>query len=405
MDGVRCSSGNTDIQEKLDKLSKAPLKPQQRLWATRSIVVPSVMYHLVHGHVQFGHLRKLDRSIRKSIRSWLHLPKDCPNAYFHAKISDGGLGVPSLRWWAPLQRLETLKRLRKNQYLVKNKATTYLNDEYADTEKRLKLNNNTILGTAKDLDKMWAEKLYSSVDGGPLSRSAEVRGQLGWVGAPTRFLSGRDFVNCIKTRINALPSLSRTSRGRTQDRSCRAGCGVPETNNHIEQICHRTSRIRIKRHNAISNYIARSLNNQGYQVENEPTFTTTEGVRKPDIVATLGDTSFIVDTQIVGEQTDLEQTNKNKINYYKNNTTLQDEIKSRYGSGTVLTFAATLNWRGVWAKSSAEDLLERGIIRKRDLPVVSSRVLIGSIAAWNIFNKSTSTRRGRYEGRPRQGVG
>lgn len=405
VDGVRCSSESTDIQEKLEKLSKAPLKPQQRLWATRSIVIPSVMYHLVHGHIQFGHLRKLDRTIRKNIRGWLHLPKDCPNAYFHANIKDGGLGVPSLRWWAPLQRLKTLNRLRKNQYLVDNDAISYLNIEATDTEKRLKQNDNSILRTAKELDRMWSEKLYSSVDGGPLCRSAEVRGQHGWVGAPTRFLSGRDFVNCVKTRINALPSLSRTSRGRTYDRSCRAGCGVPETNNHILQVCHKTNGIRIKRHNAISNYIARNLSNQGYRVENEPTFTTSEGVRKPDVIATLGDTSFIVDTQIVGEQTDLEHINRNKINYYKNNPTLINEIKNKYGSGTVLTYAATLNWRGVWAKTSAEDLLERGIIRRKDLPVMSSRVLIGSIAAWNIFNKSTSTKRSRNEGRPRQGVG
>lgn len=399
-DGVRCHDVMNSLEQKLARLTKAPLKPQQRLWAIRSVLIPGVMYQLVHCRVKFGYLKTLDKKIRMTLRKWLHLPKDCPNAYFHTNIRDGGLGVPSLRWWAPLQRLKALKRLGKNHFLQAKRTTTYLNSMISEAEKRLN-NNGEVVEKAKDMEKLWSDLLYSSVDGGPLRSSAEVKGQHGWIGEPTRFLSGRDFVNCNKVRINALPTSSRTSRGRPGDRSCRAGCGLPETSNHIIQVCHRTNKLRIKRHNAVANYITRSLEGKGYLVEQEPTFSTAEGNRKPDVVATLGKTTLVIDAQVVNDQMNLEEANQNKINYYKNNSTLAQKIKEKYGSDTILTLAATLTWRGIWSKTSAEELLRLGAIRKRDLPVISTRALVGSVAAWNIFNKVTSYRRRGN----RQGIG
>ncbi|CAB0044068.1 unnamed protein product [Trichogramma brassicae] len=196
----------------------------------------------------------------------------------------------------------------------------------------------------------------------------------------------------VRARINALPTKSRTSRGRAQERSCRAGCGKVETLNHVIQQCFRTHNARISRHNALSKYIARHLRKQGYLVEEEPEFQTDEGLRKPDICATKDRTTLVLDMQVRGDTTDLDRANREKCHYYENNEDLKRKIKKKYGSTTSRTLAITLNWREVWSRKSAEAALEDQVIRKSDLKILSSRTVIGTLNAWNIFNKRTDRR-------------
>ena len=50
-------------------------------------------------------------------------------------------------------------------------------------------------------------------------------------------------------RIDALPTKSRTSRGRRAegpDRLCRAGCNAIDTATHVVQVCFRTQGGRVK---------------------------------------------------------------------------------------------------------------------------------------------------------------
>ena len=100
-------------------------------------------------------------------------------------------------------------------------------------------------------------------------------------------------------RINALPTRSRTARGRVKDRRCRGGCGQIETLNHVIQHCHRTHDMRIKRHNAVADYIIKSLREKEFSVEEEPHFKLSTRTLKPDIIATLGETSIMIDAQVM----------------------------------------------------------------------------------------------------------
>ena len=86
----------TRLEYGLQQLIKAPLKPQQRLYLLRVHLLPSLHHHLIQDRVTQGMLSSLDRVIRKVVRGWLRLPHDLPESMFHAKVSDGGLGVPML---------------------------------------------------------------------------------------------------------------------------------------------------------------------------------------------------------------------------------------------------------------------------------------------------------------------
>ena len=103
-DGRVISDARKNLRRDLELLSKAPLKSQQRLWALRVMEIPGLLYRCTLGRSTLGYLRSLDRLIRSYFRRWIHLPVDRPNGYFHASIADGGLGIPSIRWKAMVDR-------------------------------------------------------------------------------------------------------------------------------------------------------------------------------------------------------------------------------------------------------------------------------------------------------------
>ncbi|KAL0103798.1 hypothetical protein PUN28_017835 [Cardiocondyla obscurior] len=326
--------------------------------------------------------------IRQAVRTWINLPTDTPNAYIHASIRDGGLGISSLRWTVPLRRLNRLKKLPLAEQPANSAPGAFTQNEIKQCENRLKDNQQNIK-TSADIYKRWAEQLYTKVDGIGLKESSQVPQQHVWIQEGTRFLTGKDFLQSCKLRINALPTKSRTSRGRPKERLCRAGCNRPETLNHVLQQCHRTHGPRIKRHNAIITYIERGLRRQEYEVSNEPEIHTTAGLRKPDLIAKRGITAILIDAQVVNDQTDLNSAHKQKSELYKD---LMETIKEKWNVQEVKFTSATLSWRGVWSGRSAEELTSLGIIRKRSLKVLSSRVVIGGLAAFHQFNKTTAVR-------------
>ena len=113
--GLRGEKIGEEIIQKLEEgvrqLSKAPLKPQQRLYLLRVHQLTSVYHGLVLGKYSKGLLRYLDRLSRKAIRRWLHLPHDAPQSFFHAAVAEGGLGIPELRTQVPLMRQARVEKL------------------------------------------------------------------------------------------------------------------------------------------------------------------------------------------------------------------------------------------------------------------------------------------------------
>lgn len=374
------------LREMLAKLTKAPMKPQQRLFALRTNVIPSLYHQLELGCTYVSMLRKCDKVIRHAVRQWLALPADTPNAYIHADVKDGGLGIQSLRWIAPVGRLQRLQKLPLVQQGGVEAPGAFLENEIKICRLRL-TDGGSLIASNVEVRKMWASRLYMRVDGQGLRESALVPQQHRWIQEGTRFLSGRDFVQSCKLRINALPTKSRTSRGRPKERLCRAGCNKSETLNHVLQQCHRTHGPRIKRHDAIASYIARSLEKQEYRVVVEPEFVTDRGKRKPDIIAWLGVTALVIDAQVVNDQIDLDGAHQNKINYYQN---LKEAIKQKYCVQEVVFTLVTLSWRGVWSEASAKNLIELGVIKKGETKILSSRVIVGGLASFHQFNKMTT---------------
>ncbi|KAL6418735.1 hypothetical protein ACFW04_011829 [Cataglyphis niger] len=267
-----CRPGET-LTPLLENITRAPLKPQQRLFALRTMVIPKLYHQLALGSVTIGTLNKVDKMVRATVRKWLALLYDVPSAYFHATIRDGGLGVPSLRWSAPLQRRGRILAARNTHY--QRGFDDYANEELARCAKRL-TDHGKILNSTDLVNQRWANALYEKIDGGGLKESRKTLHQ----------------------------------------HQCRAGCFAQETLNHVLQQCHRTHASCIKRHDAILNYMEHGIRKSKYEIHREPHYHTTIGLRKPDLM--------------VSEQADLDKAHKKKVDYYKQ---IQQDIKKKRNRG------------------------------------------------------------------------
>ncbi|GBM34634.1 Retrovirus-related Pol polyprotein from type-2 retrotransposable element R2DM [Araneus ventricosus] len=145
------------------------------------------------------------------------------------------------------------------------------------------------------------------------------------------------------------------------------------------------------RHEAVANYLKRACENRGYEVVTEPLYKTAVGNRKPDIVARKNDKVLVIDAQVVGDAVDLDRANNRKISYYRDNIELDQQIQTKYGTPDISYLGVTLNLRGVWSAKSASDLVNKfKVLSRTDVPVVSTRVLIGTFASFTMFNRSTA---------------
>ena len=80
--------------------------------------------------------------VRAFMRQWMALPNDIAIGYFHAPVSKGGLGIPSLRWLAPLHRKDRLLGLVPGRRM-ENITDPYLAKEIGQCRQRLTENGLT----------------------------------------------------------------------------------------------------------------------------------------------------------------------------------------------------------------------------------------------------------------------
>ncbi|KAL7294948.1 hypothetical protein TKK_0011659 [Trichogramma kaykai] len=368
--GRRKFDSASKISLLLERLTKAPLKPQQRLYALKCYALPRVYHAMSLGNTTISDLTRVDVMTRAFVRQWLALPNDTPTGYFHAPLDSGAAN-------------DNTSGTNEDFSFI------FVRREIAVCERRL-TDGRTILRNTDSIGRRWARLLHSSIEGRALKDSCYTIGQHSWVSDGTALLNGKGYIACHRVRIGALPTRSRLTRGRHGDRHCRAGCRAQETNNHVLQICPRTHAARMKRHDVVANYISRRLTRQGFEVRSEPHIPTSIGVRKPDLVATMGDFGVVLDIQIASDQVDLNFVRHEKIRKYSTLPEVSRYITRETGATNIRHLPVVLSWRGVWGRRSSLDLLALGTVNRRDLTVIATRTLIGGSIAHRDFANSTS---------------
>lgn len=400
----------SDISIYLSRLSRAPLKPQQRLKIVRCFLLPRLYHSLVLGRATLGKLRALDVATRAAVRKWLRLPGDVPTAFFHSPVASGGLGIPALATTVPGLLLQRLRSLETSTAPQVQAIAQYIWAERRREWARRALTRDGVCLASKHLRGVWwSRRLHNSVDGFELRECPSSNLSSWWVDHGSHAIPGRDYVQYVHVLANTLPTRIRTSRGVRRGQyatGCRAGCNSTETAAHVIQGCFRTHGGRVLRHNAVCKVLASGLRNAGWTVREEPAYVTTEGKRKPDLLCMRGPRAVVVDAQVVSGATPLSDAHGRKVRYYADNASLVDAISRETGvNRSDIEFSScTISWRGIWCIASADWLLGMGLT-KGLLRGITTRVLQGSHTNWTRWNQMTSLVTTGPVQRVREGIG
>jgi Reverse transcriptase (RNA-dependent DNA polymerase) len=393
------SSTRADMVKYLQRISKAPLKPQQRLLVLRDYLIPRYAHKLTFGRVTAGHLRRVDIRIRQAIREWLRLPHDVPVGYYHAPVKEGGLGIRMFEVDVPLQRKLRIDRMSDTDPLMKVIKGAAIHEKRLEWCRKV-LHKYGLGGDARsiDLKAAHARRLHDSVDGKELCHSGTTPVNVKWVYDRSDGIPASDYLHYHWVRVNALPSRVRTARGRpNKNKSCRA-CGVPsETTYHIIQQCPRNKEGRDRRHKMFQKHICAGLSKVGWIITENPRIPLDDGtVWYPDVVAHRNGDGLILDFQVVQGSGDVSRIAKDKIAKYSKLAIVEYVARKllKVEPRRVRVAAATMTWRGCWERRSAQVLLDLGL-RNSWLATAVTRILFGSYMNWYSWNRCTTRFRRR----------
>lgn len=381
------------LAHSIELLTKAPLKPQQRLRLLRDCLLPRCYHRWVVGSVSAKILKEADVLVRAAVRRWLRFPHDVPAGYFHAPIQSGGLGMPLLRTFIPILKYNRLRTLCTSTMPAALSAaeSTYVARQLVWCENQMRIRNNRVTKLS-ELRRQCAAWLHESHDGRGLREVDSSKLSSYWVSGGAGSIPGADYVHYHHVRANCIPSKARTSRGRPERHvHCRAGCPERETSAHCIQRCFRTHGGRILRHDDLCRKVGGFLRQKGWQVDAELAYSTSAGRRRPDLTIARDGEAVVVDAQVVSSEEELRVAHERKIEKYRSNNDLVNRVAEHTGvtQNNVRFAAITISWRGVWSPTSENELRRLGLTTTQ-LRTLTTRVLWGSWMNWQRFNKITS---------------
>jgi len=362
----------------MNNITKAPLKPPQRLKILRDHLFPKLLHQLVISTVCSGSLKHLDSLTRSFVKQWLKIKINCSKAIIHASIEDGELCILSFLFQAPLQRYNRNCRLITYDDPLTNVIT---GNQPISTP----IIERTPVTSRENVKEHFRELLHNAVDEkGLIHHQACPKYKV--KSSTHLWLTGRDFTRAMHLRHNLLPSgmmLSRMSS--LHSRSCPVCVNAPNTVAHILQQCPRSYGARIKRHNAICKFVLDTTTKADFKVDWEPRFRTRERLLKSDLVVSKDNCAYVIDVAICSDGIDPEEVYNDKVTKYRPVVKALEDTFS-----DIKLSAFVINWRGAIAKKTTQDF--KPFITPNGFATVSVRTLQYGNYIWDLWNKSTVVR-------------
>lgn len=379
----------------LTRLQKASLSISQKLYVLRVHLIPKLIHRLVFGGETSGkYWEQLDGVIRKYVRQMLRLPRGSPNDFFYANVADGGLGIMCLRRSIPAMRLRRFEALQNSSSpAIKAAAFSHSNAARIAAAGKLLVSVDDIVGDSREkIQQVNSTKLYKSVDGGALKQAAFAPYVHRWLAAGT-FGSGladnRTLCRAIRVRINGLATKSRVYRGYAHDRSCRAGCGRAETNEHVMQSCGFTREDRRARHNRVVEVLQQGLSKAEFQLPTIPPSIEVSPGRHvyPDVVAVKDSVAYVIDVHIIGDQVNMAEAYKQKVCKYRDMPGFAEALRKQHAVSVVSYGAVVISRRGIVAPHTEQFREESLYLPKKYMSRMVRETILGSIRIYDHFVK------------------
>nr|BAX24488.1 reverse transcriptase [Grammistes sexlineatus] len=392
------------LQKLMVKLSKAPLKPTQRLLLLKNFAIPRILYVAEHGRAGHSILSECDRDIRSQVKAWLHLAPSTTNGVLYASPKDGGLGLSKLASQVPTLQLKRLKQLCNS----KDMCTRNIARANAPLSTALKLwrrvqgeDVTPAPNRLEDIPELspetWRKKEFHEwcllkVQGLGTANFKADKTSNHWLRFFGQRMQESETILALQLRTNMVPTPSTRARGLKKSESelqCRLCQQGRETLRHIISNCLALQKKRMENHNKICAILQQEAENLGWSVRREPKLVSKDRrIGVPDLVLTKDWKAMILDVAIRFEasMSSLSEVNMIKINKY---SVFKDTVKHlNPGVQQVLVSGFPLGARGKWFKNNSCILELIGCSRTRTQQLsslLSTRALLFSVDLCKLY--------------------
>ena len=393
--------------------SRAPLKPSQRWYALRHVLLPRITYALTLGRVGKGDLKRFDIKIRGAVGGWLNMPQHTLKEMFHAPVTAGGLGIWRLEHQVKVWQQDRLRRFvaRRSDQGGQAPAKRWVRRQPSFKADKKVINKKLMMGTnvvtnGRNVQVEDSKTLRKSADGRGLAHHGNTATETWWMTdrTITDHLSGKEFVSANLLRQGLLP---------TPRRRCRLGVDVAVTRcplcgekgapgiGHILQRCKSVKRTRQCRHNRICQHLRECLEGAGYVVESEPRVDLRSGgCLRPDIIAynTTLRTAVALDVAVCGTRESPEVATLRKTTKYSHAEVEEYALRQLTGGGPNPLFSSigvAVNYRGALSKSSERMLLGSTNLGKQSIAWLPFLALKGGNKIYRDWSRKVRARTNR----------
>ena len=213
-------------------MTKAPLKPFQKIDALKTIVLPKMIHQLRLADVGLCKLKILNRKLKIWFKKTLHLAEWCPDSWVHSEKGGGLSNILELI-------LKCRKKASEKMACSSDEVSVKVGISIDDTNRsRLEKYNNSASIDTNRLREHWETqrmiRLRECLNGSAMLTIANSVVKRSWLWTD-RFLDGRTRTRCCQMMSGTIPSRINLTRG-VQDREvklCRRCKSTPETDLHI----------------------------------------------------------------------------------------------------------------------------------------------------------------------------
>lgn len=371
-----------ELKVQLERISKACLKPVQKINIIRTYLLPRYLDSLQSPTITLKTLHAADRTIRIAVRRFLHLNRTCSDAYLHAPIKEGGLGIMCLS-----QHIPAILKRRFVGMLSKADNTTAaaLSLPYAERFwQKLSHWTRESGGSSSVIARLLGEKLEGSYSGNGLRQGRKQPASNDWVINPPPYWSGYDYIKAIQLRGNLLPTKGIPSNP-PHERRCRMGCDRNESLSHVLQKCPAAHWPRIRRHDQIVTLVRRIAEKKGWIVDVEPRIRCTDGTLKvPDLVLQKGSRVVISDVAVSWEgPSPMALAAQNKAALYSG-PMFMNAMQNRYPGRIFVMAPLIVGARGIWCEDN--NILSNVLsLSRQDIRSIINKTIQGSISIHRHF--------------------
>uniref|UniRef100_A0A8C4TMG7 ribonuclease H n=1 Tax=Erpetoichthys calabaricus TaxID=27687 RepID=A0A8C4TMG7_ERPCA len=393
--GVFMEDPQSELEKWSNLIGKAPLKPIQKINIFNQYAIPRLLYSLLNTNFCLLTIRKLDVHIRKTIKTWLHLPQCTSNGVIYSKRTNGGLSVLKLEAIILKSSLKTLGRITLSEDPIlqetcnQNNICRQLNNlrklmggtptNFPNQDLLFNICPNQIPSDVPIKFRDWRQAEFDSwkrlpIQGLGIDLFEEDKVSNCWLYSH-KWMSQGQFIAAIQVRANVFPTRETISR---------------ESVSHILGQCPALQKERIARHHKLCSLLANECETHGWFAHQEHSVKLKNGRSlRPDLILIKNKDCIVIDLPVRYEF-NIEEAQRAKLSKEKKYEKISPLIREEFGALKVQTFGLVVGARGKWYGFNNKPLKLIGLSTSRILSfskLMSRRSLLYSLDMLSAFSR------------------